>query len=111
VAVYREEVALPGYEKAHWGPGGYGTELVAFTDWSIGMLMTRHHEDCRVRGELRRSVGKGLTQERRLALAEEAACTCGAREHIGNAEPVGHSGVDRRDNRDPATVGREYLNR
>lgn len=75
------------------------------------MLMTRHHEDCRVRDELRRSARTGTPTERRLELARATACTCGAREHEGNNAPIETTSRDRRDNRDPAKVGSEYLNR
>lgn len=103
---------MPGYEKAGWGPGGYGTELVPFVDWEIGMLMTRHHDECRIREELRRSSHTGeRNQGRRLELAQATACTCGAHLSIDNAAPIESTVSDIRDNRDPAEVGRAHLNR
>lgn len=93
------------YEKSFWRDG----VLVENPSWYIGMLLTRHAPDCRVLVELRRSVGKGLTSERRLELAREAACTCGSseRQPVKALTPISR---DRRDNRDPQQVGEDYLN-
>lgn len=100
------------YEAKQWGRDEDGNRvLVPVVAWEIGQLMTRHHEDCRVREELRRSARTGTSAERRLELANTTACTCGAREHEGNTAPIETVSRDRRDNRDPQTVGREYLNR
>lgn len=94
------------YEKSFWRDG----VLVENPSWYIGMLLTRHSTDCRVAAELRRSVGKGLTAERRLGLARETACTCGSSERQPTGE-LAPTSRDMRDNRDPRQVGEDHLNR
>jgi len=101
------------YEKSQWvtDPKTGQRGLAPITSWDIGMLMTRHHEECRVRDELRRSARTGTTAERRLELAQSTACTCGARAYENNTDPIKVVPHDQRDNRDPEQVGLEHLNR
>ena len=98
------------YEAKQWGHDEHGNRvLVPVVAWEIGQLLTRHHDDCRVREELRRSARTATPAERRLELAQTTACTCRAREHEGNSSPIEVSKHDRRDNRDPEQVGIEHL--
>lgn len=97
---------MSSYEAKVWQDG----VLVPVTSWEISQLMA-HHDECRIRQELRRSQRTGESQERRLQLANDTACTCGRREAMDAALASTTTGVDRRDNRDPAQVGEAYLNR
>lgn len=99
------------YEKSEWVEGPDGKPVLRRRPgWDLTQELTRHRADCRVSEEIRRSVGKGMEIDRRLALAQTAACTCGARDEslVEWWKPVS---VDRRDNRDPVDVGVEYLAR
>lgn len=104
---------MSAYESKTWTKGPDGREaLTPVTSWEISQEMG-HHEDCRVRDELRRSAKVATTPERRLELARATACTCGRREQMEAAlsAPGKVTQQDRRDNRDPAKVGEEHLNR
>lgn len=101
---------MSSYESKTWArdPVTGEERLVEIPSWGISMLLTRHRVDCAVCAELRRSVGKGYTVERRLELAREAACTCGSaeRQPVPALSPTSR---DMRDNRDPAQVGEAHL--
>jgi hypothetical protein len=101
---------VSSYEAKQWvrDPEAGEEQLAEIPSWGISMLLTWHRVDCAVSAELRRSVGKGHTAERRLELARSTACTCGSAERkpVPDLQPTSR---DRRDNRDPAQVGREHL--
>lgn len=98
------------YEAKQWVDGPDGPVLVRRASWDITQELTRHRDDCRVLVELRRTVGKGMDAERRLSIAQTAACTCGARAE-STVEWWKPTVEHKRDNRDPAEVGIEYLTR
>jgi hypothetical protein len=104
---------MSSYESKVWSKDEKGRDvLVPVTSWEIGDEMG-HHTGCRVRDELRRSTHIATTPERRLELARATACTCGRREEMeaALAAPDRVISHDHRDNRDPAEVGRAWLNR
>lgn len=93
---------MSSYEMKNWEAGEYGGTLVEVPSFMIGHLLTRHHPDCAVSLALQRSA-PDRDSTRRLEEAQSTVCTCGADRPI-NVKPLS---VDRRDNRDPETVGRQ----